>query len=196
MVSGLVSVDEPFIEFGPAWAVASPLTADRPSGPLFLVVTDRQDRELWRVRFDPIYSSGDPAEGGGPVPEPKALLNVVVPIFEDAGRVTVEYEGSDYGHQDFSAHAPEIEVAVPEPSEPGSLSLTWEASDADGDPLTFLVMVSANGGATWSPVTVDWPEQSIEVRRSDVPIGPELLVRVVASDGLHSAMAISPPYDM
>ncbi len=34
----------------------------------------------------------------------------------------------------------------------GTVTLAWSASDADGDPLTFAVLYSRDGGATYQPV--------------------------------------------
>jgi hypothetical protein len=52
-----------------------------------------------------------------------------------------------------SAHAPAVQVIAPNGGEVLSgamIPVTWSAADADGDPLTFSVLYSADGGSTWT----------------------------------------------
>ena len=37
----------------------------------------------------------------------------------------------------------------------GTVTLAWSASDADGDPLTFAVLYSRDGGVTYQPVQMN-----------------------------------------
>ena len=55
--------------------------------------------------------------------------------------------------QEVSANAPTVSgVALQGAPSPvtGTVTLAWNASDADGDPLLFDIHYSGDGGATWS----------------------------------------------
>ncbi len=64
-------------------------------------------------------------------------------------------------------------------------TLRWQAGDPDGDVLHYLVRVSADGGASWETVGVDLtgPTVTLDPRWERL----DLLVEIVASDGLHTA---------
>jgi len=97
-----------------------------------------------------------------------------------------------------SAHAPTISgVALQNPPSPvtGTVTLHWTAADLDGDPLTFDVLYTRDGGATFQPVVLD-------VSGAQTQFDTRLLgggiarFRVIASDGLLTAQADSPSYSI
>jgi hypothetical protein len=66
----------------------------------------------------------------------------------------------------------------------GRLSLTWKASDPDGDKLLFTVLYSGDDGRNWRVVFYEQEEP-----RAEIPIywhPRKVRLRVVASDGWHS----------
>ena len=84
-----------------------------------------------------------------------------------------------------SANAPLVSdvqlVDAPDPVD-GPLVVTWNASDADGDPLRFDVLASRDGGVTYRPIQLGIDGDSIELDTSLLGGGMNRL-RVVASDG-------------
>jgi len=71
----------------------------------------------------------------------------------------------------------------------GPLVVSWEAADADADPLTYTVLWSSDGGATWSFGPVDAAGSSAVIDTSTWPAGTTYRFRVVASDGVNTAAA-------
>lgn len=67
----------------------------------------------------------------------------------------------------------------------------WKASDADGDPLTFALLYSRDGGTTWVPLTTGLPETAFTLDSGDLAGGTNCLVKVRASDGFHTAEDVS-----
>jgi hypothetical protein len=70
--------------------------------------------------------------------------------------------------------------------------VTWTASDADGDPLTFAVDYSADDGATWTPLTkvLDGGHSALLPGRL-FGRSQRARVRVRANDGLREGIAVS-----
>lgn len=65
-------------------------------------------------------------------------------------------------------------------------ALRWQASDPDGDALHYAVRVSADGGATWELVAIDLATPYLALDSGHWR-GADLLIEVIASDGLHAA---------
>jgi hypothetical protein len=100
--------------------------------------------------------------------------------------------------QTVSANPPVINnVALSGAPNPvtGTVTLGWTASDADGDPLTFDVLYTRDGGATFQPVVfgVTGNQTLLDTRRLG---GGTARLRVIASDGLLTAQADSAPFTM
>lgn len=81
------------------------------------------------------------------------------------------------------------------------LSVSWTASDADGDPLRFVVELSLDGGLTWTPVGAT-TNASLDIGLADLPGSADGRVRVIANDGLNTGemtaadvlvVAVKPP---
>ncbi|MEP7356752.1 MAG: hypothetical protein ABI847_05895, partial [Anaerolineales bacterium] len=98
--------------------------------------------------------------------------------------------------QTVSAHAPTVSnVALQSPPNPvaGTVTLGWSASDLDGDPLTFDVLFTRDGGVGFSPLLFGISGSQTTINTSDFGGGPGRF-RVIASDGLQTGQADSPTY--
>lgn len=83
------------------------------------------------------------------------------------------------------------------------LTIRWQAADADNDPLAYTVQYSADNGAHWQAVVTDFAGQPNTASQSvtvDNPLalpgsnGQTALVRVLASDGYNTGLAVSQPF--
>lgn len=107
-------------------------------------------------------------------------------------------DGSVLASEGASANAPAVaDVAVVDAADvlTGTQTLTWSASDADGDALTFDVLYSGDGGSAWQLLHSGLTETMATIDANVLPGGPALF-RVVAMDGVHSAEADSPAYEI
>ncbi|MFN7943231.1 MAG: choice-of-anchor tandem repeat NxxGxxAF-containing protein [Thermoanaerobaculia bacterium] len=89
-----------------------------------------------------------------------------------------------------SANPPSVHVVSPNGGENlagATLPVSWTASDADLDPLTFSVQYSPDGGATWNTLATDWETTSFAARRELLAGSNDARIRVLASDGLRTA---------
>jgi hypothetical protein len=74
--------------------------------------------------------------------------------------------------------------------------LSWTAGDADGDPLRAIVQYSADGGLTWRTLFADYPWRAATVNLAGLPGSPQARLRVLMSDGVNTASAVSPAFEV
>lgn len=132
-----------------------------------------------------------------PMPTPRACPAAVVGKriyaiggFDDSGtyHATVE-EYTPPGPPE----APTVTVMSPNGGEywQGTQPITWTATDPQDDPLTYTVYYSPNGGATWTQLTTGLTEPSYALDTTMVVDGVNYLIKVEASDGVHTGVDVS-----
>ena len=77
----------------------------------------------------------------------------------------------------------------------GTVTLSWSASDADGDPLTFDILYSGNNGASYQTVKTSVSGANTTIDTVTLGGGTGIL-RVIASDGANTGRADSAPFTM
>jgi len=101
--------------------------------------------------------------------------------------------------QNIPAHAPTVGnvqlVGAPNPVT-GVVTLSWTSGDVDGNPLTFDIWYSRDGGATVQQVKVGVSGNSTAIDTSHLGGGGTAILRVIASDGVNTAQADSAPFTM
>ena len=98
-----------------------------------------------------------------------------------------------------SAGAPVVrDVALAGAPDPvsGIVTLAWSASDPDNDALTFDVLYSRDGGATFQPVQMGVTGASATIDTAPLGGGADARFRVVAYDGFNTGEADSPAFVM
>ncbi len=119
------------------------------------------------------------------------FFGAAVPWPAGAQAVQLAVDGAVKATQRASSHAPTVHITSPNGGETltGEFTLAWEASDADGDPLTYLVQYSPDNGASWEALATEYHLANITVDAASLvgTAGGQALLRVVASDGLLAA---------
>lgn len=97
----------------------------------------------------------------------------------------------------ISPHSPVLLLGTPV-VDPGAetLHLGWSASDPDGDPLRFIIQYSADNGANWRALQHDYTGLELTLSTQMLPGGSQCLLRVVASDGVNTALATTSPFSI
>ena len=126
-------------------------------------------------------------------PNPQLLINEIVPWVAGAARVQLRHSGQVLDERRGSSNAPTVTVVPPDVTATMA-TFQWSAADADGDPLTFAVLYSADNGVTWQSLAAGLTESSHTVRQDELPGGPQSRVRVLANDGLLTGEATSAPF--
>lgn len=68
-----------------------------------------------------------------------------------------------------------------------AITVSWAASDEDGDPLTFNIDYSADNGNSWVPVAQYVTGNQVVIDQINLPGSDMGRFRVSASDGLHTS---------
>lgn len=114
-----------------------------------------------------------------------------VPLPAGTTRVALMHGADELAALETSTSAPTLDITEPDELS-GEETITWSGNDGDGDPLKFAVMYSPDGGATWLPLGVDITESKLSLDTS-VLAGDEVLLRILASDGLNTTVVTTAP---
>lgn len=140
-----------------------------------------------------------PDTGGDEGPD---LLNFTQVVTFAAGTTQVRIVrlagGQTLATAAVSAHAPTLSgVALQGAPNPvtGTVTLGWNASDADGGSLSFDIYYSRDGGVSFQPLKANVKGSSTSLS-TDRLGGGSAILRVVANDGVNTARANSAPFSM
>lgn len=167
------------VAFRPAYPLDAPTYQPAP-GDYTLELLDGAGRVVAAYPFAPVAASADrypPATGD----EYQGFV-LSLPPADGVEALRVRHGEAVLGLLQPGPHPP---VLSAESVHLEGDALRWQASDPDGDALHYAVRVSADGGATWELVAIDltMPYLALETARWR---GADLLVEVIASDGLHA----------
>ncbi|NOX62230.1 MAG: hypothetical protein GXP42_09850, partial [Chloroflexi bacterium] len=167
-------------------AVASPLPD---ASPLQLRIEDANGAELavYPLPVNPASLDGLSEES------PALYASAAVPFPSQAAMLRLAHQGVELDSLAISPHPPTVTLLAPNGGEilDDSVILQWQGEDADGDPLTYALQYSADGGQTWTTVALDVRAESYRLDLSSLPGSPRARFRVVAHDGLWTAMDAS-----
>jgi hypothetical protein len=116
----------------------------------------------------------------------------MVPYVAGTDRVDIEGPSGLLTSVTAGSSAPNVQWLSPTAGSTlpdGNTTLRWSASDAEGDPLTFVVQCSADDGATWRVVAQNVVGDSVVVDRRDLASSSVARLRLIASDGIHAKVA-------
>ncbi|HET7010592.1 MAG TPA: hypothetical protein VFI11_07445 [Anaerolineales bacterium] len=169
-----------FASLLPSPGGAAPVVGDASSPVMLTVEAEGETSQL------PMAMSFAPGH-----PRSLIFLTTTLPSGVIPQRMAITFEGQELAVADASPHAPEVRVVTPNGGEelgPGEMMVvSWETSDADGDPLRLRVEYSLDAGTTWQTLGISREPSSISVAVDDLPPSPAALIRVVASDGIRLA---------
>lgn len=188
IIRGVYTFEPPSVRWLPfVCAPAAPPPLPEP-GPFNLRVLDGNGGLLESIPLN-IERADDDEDGNA------ATFLVGVPLNPAARRVELWQGGQFIGARDASANPPTAQVIAPVSgaviNTPEFLA-QWQASDADGDPLTFVVQYSHDNGSTWNMLALDYLGENVAVPCDTVPGSAQARMRVLASDGFHCVLAESP----
>jgi hypothetical protein len=126
-------------------------------------------------------------------------FSLVLPFPQEAVRLRIMHHQAVLLERWVSASPPQLDIApLPEGLIPRDrpLSLRWEATDPDGDELTFNLAFSRDGGATYKTFAIGLRQPVYELDPSAFPGGQNLYLQVTASDGFHTVTARWGPFSL
>lgn len=162
-------------------------TARPASSPFSVELRNAAEAVLVRHLFEPAEDTEtEPGE------DIMASFDLVVPWLPATRRIVVLRGGTELTSRAVSANAPQVRLSSPsgqngfEDAE-GILLARWEASDADGDPLTFTLLYSPDAGQSWHPIDAGLTSLRRDVRLDEIPGGDRAIFRIIATDGVNTA---------
>jgi hypothetical protein len=103
--------------------------------------------------------------------------------------------GNVLASREVSANKPEIKLIYPNGGEVitkgEKIKIKWEASDKDGDILSYSLAISTNGGETWLPIDIDITGNEYELDTVALEEGQNYLIRVRGTDGVNTGEDVS-----
>jgi len=116
-------------------------------------------------------------------------FNLMLPYPSGVARIVLRKEAQQLAVRPVSIHATTITVLSPNGGEDwevtGTYTITWTASDIDGDSLTYSVLYSPDG-SEWLPVEMGITQTQVTVNMAELAGGNAARVRVLASDGVNT----------
>ncbi len=120
-------------------------------------------------------------------------FSVVIPYLDGTARIELRHAGATLAQKTVSANSPLVQITAPVGGKSYSTSvpITWTGSDIDGDPLSYAVLYSSDGGTTWTTADIEIQEQTYTLNLNGLPPGDNYLVRVIATDGVNIGEDVS-----
>lgn len=174
------------VEFEPLFVLPDVPESTAPrTGDFAIVLFDRTGLELARYPFDPSRMAD----------EDLWAVTELVPYVDGTGFVVIEGPPGALVTIPVSPNSPTISVGSPVTgvgTNGDAVRVSWTATDADGDALSFVVQYSSDNGETWKTVAPGVTDSEIEIRRQAISAGEQAMFRVWVSDGINTAVATSP----
>jgi uncharacterized repeat protein (TIGR01451 family) len=174
---------DPFVTLGANWPPPAPLP-----GPYALRLFNGAAQLLQQISFTP-----DLMAPRGDEPEMLSFL-IAVPANPAIRQVQVLHGSQTIGTRTASVNSPTVHLLSPTAGDNftgDSITIRWTGSDADGDPLTYMLQYSPDGGTTWATLTADLTSTNYVVARRLLHGTSTGRLRVTASDGFNSVMDTS-----
>lgn len=152
-----------------------------------LQLEDANGQMLASHAFDPPRTPED---------DPGAPCSFIFALPKPTGmqQIRLVRDGETLDIRSSSANPPIVNLLSPIGGETWSGStatVQWSGSDGDGDPLQYSVQYSVNSGATWQTIAVNLSTTTFPVDLDWLPGSQHARIRVVATDGFHTAIASS-----
>jgi hypothetical protein len=173
------------VTFDPFWVQDKPAgSSDEPSDGLYSIrLLNAQGQVVGERSFS--------------IEEPPVPLNHDTGHFREwlpypAQTVTIAlFKGSQkLAERAVSPNSPQVKVLSPNGGEEwigkGPYTVRWQATDADGHPLTAKVLYSADGGTTWQPLVVDLGSTQVTLDTTYLPGSERAKIKVVVTDGVRT----------
>jgi hypothetical protein len=132
----------------------------------------------------------------GEEPGELQVITVLLELPEGTERVVLlGPDGAELDERVASDNAPEVDFRdLPDGVLQAPLRLEWDASDADGDDLTYTLLYSRDDGETWRALVHGLRDTHVTLPDfAALPGSEEGRLRIVASDGFHIDEAITGP---
>ncbi len=158
-----------------------------PDGDYAVRLLDAGDEVLFEQTFGLIEEPHD---------EAGAAITLFVPYDAGVARLVITHDGEELTTVAVSPNAPTVTLDPVTGDVSGTLTLSWTASDADGDDLTASVYLSADGGETWRLITLGLNGDQDALDTSLWPHMDQGMLRVEVNDGVNVGQDVTGPFSV
>ena len=186
---GLADLDSNSANLNSVYKISQTATLALPDpGDWTIALVGAGDVDLATYAFQPDELTDAEESSGRP-----AVIAEIVPWSPGAVRVEIRLNGVVVTSQAASANAPTVGITSPTGGSvlpAGPFMVTWDGSDLDGDPLSYSLLYSNDGGANWQILATGLNQEQVELDTDQLPGGSALL-KVIVTDGFLSGEATS-----
>jgi hypothetical protein len=195
-LSGSISRDPESGELFPVWNQPGEPTQLLPEFSDYSIEIQEPGGQPISTTFLKVEFLDDPEE-----PFNTVFFNLQIPhpawqTRQGIGKIVLKHGDAVLDEIVVSNNPPTVSFVEPSGGEQwnGIQTIQWTASDPDGDPLTFTLLYSPEGGMNWFPVASGVEGTSLLVDMSTLPGGSTATFRIIASDGFNNGEDISNPF--
>lgn len=182
ILEGSISPDQSTATIRQAYRLTAPVLLPAPTpGGWDIRLLDSGSNVLATYPFTPRIDTDDPSE------QNDALIMEQVPWVDSTRRIEVRHGATVLATRLVSENQPSVTVTAPAGGDTvgaGGLTVSWSASDPDGDTLSATVLYSRDGGANYKPLRLHIPGTSINIPASELGYTTQGKIRVIVSDGV------------
>jgi hypothetical protein len=126
--------------------------------------------------------------------EEGANLIALVPYMTETARIAVTQEAIEFFSYSVSPNPPQVALDPISGMVSGPITVTWSASDPDGDNITATLLFSEDGGATWDPIALGIPGDQVDLETDFWPGTDQGMLRILVTDGVNTSEDITGPF--
>ena len=122
-----------------------------------------------------------------------ALLSEAVPYIPCTKEILISKDNKELASRIVDNYPPKVRIIFPIGGETltGNIIVRWQASDVDGDNLTYFVLYRTDAGMSWQNVASDIKDTEIPVNMAALPGTTAGLFRIIATDGVNTGISDS-----
>jgi hypothetical protein len=188
-VLGTMDLTKSTIKLNPFMILPGSKYTVRPTNSSFSIdLLDSKGRILERYPFDPkVYTNISQNK------DKMALLSEAIPYIPCVKEIVISKDNKELASRNVDDYAPKVRIIFPNGGEilTGNIIVRWQASDADGDNLTYFVLYSTDAGRSWQDVASDIKDTEIPVNIAALPGTTVGLFRIIATDGVNTGISDS-----
>jgi len=196
LATGIITPATGAVELDP-WYLLEPGEWEAPpAGPYRLVFLDSAGDEIIGYAFSSATTLQPAGRSGWDLPaDTPAPFALKVPFPAATARIQIRRnsDGALLAERTLSAAPPAITIIPPVSTTwTGPQPIAWESDP--GQTRHFLVQVSTDNGATWEAQAINLPGTVFTLETASLLNTTQALVRVLATDGLNTAVATAGPF--
>ena len=196
IIRGLIELATVQTDFRPFLTVRLQQPPPPPEpGEFILRLLDAVGGVIMDIPFQPEIGEADATQEGLAVADAThGSFTITVPADPRINQAVVLHAAQLIASRIASANPPSVQVLFPNGGQSfgaGPITISWTAEDLDNDPLSYIVQYTSDDGRSWTTLAVDWTASSLTVNSEMLPAGFEARIRVIATDGFHTALDVS-----